>query len=133
MKKFFSLGLLSLILMAVSCSFEAAKPGDAYKEYMEKLANRDFRGFVDGILASEGKSDAEIEIARSQTAGIIGEVMGRTLKDKRGIQDVQIVEENLLNDSTANLKVTIFFGDGDHEDESVNMVRKDGKWYMSAN
>jgi hypothetical protein len=53
------------------------------------------------------------------------------MEEKKGLKDVQILEETISEDGNqANLKVKFVYGDGTEEESTQDMVKQDGKWKM---
>ena len=63
--------------------------------------------------------------------GLIGDKTKKMMEEKKGLKDVQILEETISEDGNeANLKVKFVYGDGTEEESTQDMVKQDGKWKM---
>ena len=131
MKKIFSFLLLFTVVALFFTSCDKSSPGAACKSYMEMMKNGDYKGFVQGIATEEGKTAEENEQTAALLEGVLKDKMEKTIQEKGGIKDIQIVEENIAEDgNTADVKMKIVYGDGTEKEDTQEMVKQNGVWKM---
>lgn len=131
MKKIFSILLLFSAMTLILTSCDMASPGAACKSYMEKLKNGDYKGFAQGIATDETKTAEENEQMVAMIEGLLKEKSDQMLKEKGGIKDIKILEENVSEDgNTATVKVKFIYGDGTEKEDTQEMVKQNGVWKM---
>lgn len=119
----------SVILMsvAIACGNKANTPGDTAKKFSELIAD----GKIDKAMELiDGYQDATEEEKQKMTA-LFNEA-AKELDKKEGIKSVEILEEEINEEGNkATVKVKTTYGNGDTEEETQTLVKKDGKWYMT--
>ena len=131
MKKLFGILFFvsAMALFMTSCT--KSSPGDAFKDYMELMKKGDAKGFAQGFAVDATKSPEEQQQQAQLIEGLIGDKTKKMMEEKKGLKDVQILEETISEDGNeANLKVKFVYGDGTEEESTQDMVKQDGKWKM---
>ncbi|HSL84959.1 MAG TPA: DUF4878 domain-containing protein [Thermoanaerobaculia bacterium] len=91
------------------------------------------REFYDNVGA--GEIEAAIDLLSSQIVSQLGREklraglreLARDIQGKGGIEKVEVTEESVQGE-IATVSVTVRFGDGSTESETMHLVREDGAW-----
>lgn len=135
MKKFFSYFIILAAAMCfmTSCS-KTSSPGNAFKSYMESLKAGDYKGFVEGFAMDETKSVEEQEQDRKAIEAMLTEKTSKSMAEKGGLKDIQILEETIAEDGkTATVKAKMIYGNGEEQESSQKMVKQGDEWKMELN
>ena len=122
MKKvfYFSLMVMTMFLMT-ACS--SSGPGDAMKKYGNYL--------IKGVDESVGA-----EKMKEQKDGLVSmlkEKVSKEYEKKDGLKSIEIISEEISEDgNTATVKIKQTYGNGETQDGTQSMVKRDGKWLMSV-
>ena len=131
MKKLFGFLVLISVMALCMTSCTPSSPGEAYKGYMEMIKKGDIKGFAKGFAVDETQTPEEPEQATQMIEGVLGDKVKKTMDERQGLKDVQVLEENISEDGEkATLKVKLVYGDGSEEESTQEMVKQDGKWKM---
>ena len=119
----------AMALFMTSCT--KSSPGDAFKGYMELMKKGDAKGFAQGFAVDETKSPEEQQQQAQLIEGLIGDKTKKMMEEKKGLKDVQILEETLSEDGKkATLKVKFIYGDGTEEENTQEMIKQNDQWKM---
>ncbi len=127
-------GALALSLLLGSCSDkpqETVNQGElaarTAKIYYDSLAAGRFDSFYEGKL----KADTVPETYRQQMKAILRQFADNEQKRHKGIDSVRISNYQYAEKTqTANVFLTLVYGDKTQEQVVVPMVRRDSLWYM---
>ena len=135
MKKFLSYFIILAAAMCfmTSCS-KTSSPGNAFKSYMEKLQAGDYKGFVEGFAVDETKSVEEQEQTKQTIEAMLTEKTSKSMAEKGGLKDVQILEETIAEDGkTATIQAKMIYGNGEEQENTQKMVKQGDEWKMELN
>ncbi len=135
MKKFFYIVMaVAMAGMVASCGGGgggASTPGAAAKKYAQYVADGDYDKFIEGIYVTPDTSEEEAEQAKAMLKGLLAEKGSKTLEEKGGIKNIEVLSEEISEDgqaATVNLRYT--YGNGETSEEKTELVLADGKWMM---
>ncbi len=133
MKRILTFGLcIAAMFMLASCE-SSNTPGKALTRYVEDLKSGDYEKFVDGFALEEGISEEEAKLQKDMLVSLIGEKAGPEFESKGGIKGVEIVSEEIAEDgNSAVVTFKLQYGDGTEEEDSQEMINRDGKWLMDS-
>lgn len=91
------------------------------------------RAFYDNVAA--GEIEAAIDLLSGQIVSQLGREklraglreVARDIQEKGGLEEVEITEESVQGE-IATVSVTVRFGDGSTESETMHLVREEGAW-----
>ena len=130
MKKvfYFSLMVMAMFMMA-ACS-SSSSPGDAMKKYSNYLIKGDYEKFVDGIAVGDSETADKL---KEQKAGFVALLRDKVGNEKMGgLKSIEILSEEISEDgNTATVKIKQTYGNGETQEGTQSMVKRDGKWLMS--
>lgn len=126
---YFSLFTVCMFLIS-ACSGGTSSPGEAAKTYMGYLADGKYEKFVDALAKkSENVSKEEFELQKKQAALMIEQKAGKSLKEKGGLKNIEIISEEIDEDgNSAEVALKLTYGNGDTNENDYKMVKQDGKW-----
>lgn len=115
--------LLPILLLTAACF--ASGPEATVKKFYKAMEN--------------GEIEDATELLSSRIVGMLGEDKLRAalskqaleIKKKGGIDSIEITEMNEVGE-IAEGKVTVTFGDGSQDTDTVKLVKEDGKWKLNA-
>lgn len=129
----FSLMIAAMLVMASCSSSLGDGPGEALTGYVEALQSGNYAAFVDGFALKEGISSEEAEQQKAMFVSLVRDKASQEYGKKGGIQGVEILSEELSEDgNSAVVTFTLRYGDGTSQEDSQDMVKRDGKWLMDA-
>ena len=101
---------------------------------MEAAKKGNYEKFVDGIAFKDGLSGEEIEQQKKMWISLLEEKGTKEFEKKGGIESIEIISEEIAEDgNSAVVKFKQTFGNGEVDEDSQTMVKKDGKWLMDIN
>jgi hypothetical protein len=119
------MGMLSLFT-ACGGSIKQNSPSDAVLSINAAVREGD----VETVLAMIDPVVMEQPQMKSKIQGMIGIGVAAAQSENGGVAQVEIVKEIIRGDS-ATVKVIDHYNDGTEEENEVNLVKRDGKWYMA--
>ena len=125
MKKVLVTMMMCLFTMALvrGCSSSNTPKGVAEKA-AKCLKNKDYKGVVKLVDIPDSEKDA--------FAAMIGEKLDKNLDKKDGISSYEILDEEIDEEAgTAVVQVKYTYGNGEEENETMKLVKKDGDWKLS--
>ncbi len=132
MKKFIYIVMaVAMAAMVVSCGGGASTPGAAAKKYAQYVADGNYDKFIEGIYVTPDTSEEEAEQAKAMLKGLLAEKGSKTLEEKGGIKDIEVLSEEIAEDggsATVNMRYT--YGNGETSEQKTELVLADGKWMM---
>ncbi len=130
MKKLFTLFTVALTLVAfVSCS-SGSTPSAIAEQYASAVKNGDIKK-IEKLFYFEDTTEGE------QMKAMVGNIFETKVapenEKKGGIASFEVGEETISEDGTsANVDITFTYGNGETDDEEVDLINVDGKWYLEA-
>lgn len=111
-----------VLLITVSCRGPKT-PGEAAKYYTEKLYNGEVEEVLDAyVTPPKGEK-------RRQYIALVQGKLPQTVKEKKGLSKVEIVEEKVAEDGKkAKVDLKIIFGDESTDTDTMRMKLIDGAW-----
>ena len=118
-------------MFAVSCSSPAG-PADAALNLYELISNGEYDAAAEEFYYDT--DDAEkLAQSKAMIASLFKEKAGPQIEAKGGIANVEVVGEELLADGgEAKVSVKISYGNGEVEENSVDMVNTPEGWKASV-
>ena len=132
MKKvfYFSLMVMTMFLMT-ACS--SSGPGDAMKKYGNYLIKGDYEKFVDGIALDDSETADKLKEQKAGFVALLRDKVGKEYEKMGGLKSIEILSEEISEDgNTATVKIKQTYGNGETQDGTQSMVKRDGKWLMSV-
>lgn len=134
MKSFLYLSMMVVAMFVMASCSSADTPGKALEQYMEAAKSGNYEKFVDGIAFKDGLSGEEIEQQKKMWISLLEEKGTKEFEKKGGIESIEIISEEIAEDgNSAVVKFKQTFGNGEVDEDSQTMVKKDGKWLMDIN
>lgn len=133
MKKIIYLSLMVAVsFLMISCSAET--PQKAAVKYSEYLKNGQFDKFVDGIAFDEKMTPEQVKEQKEQLTALLKEKGTKEFDKKGGLKDVEFVSEEITEDGNrAKVVLKHIYGNGETDEDKMDLVKKDGKWMISMN
>lgn len=128
LKFYASLLVLSIVFSLGSCSSETSTAGDSVVKLYDYIENQEFEKASKIHVSKEGK-----ELSKNEAKMLEGfcAMAFEQHKENDGLKNIEINEENIADDgSSAKVKFTIHFNNGDTENRSVDLLKKSGKWVL---
>lgn len=132
MKKvfYFSLMVMAMFMMA-ACS-SSSSPGDAMKKYSNYLIKGDYEKFVDGIAVGDSETADKLKEQKAGFVALLRDKVGKEYEKMGGLKSIEILSEEISEDgNTATVKIKQTYGNGETQEGTQSMVKRDGKWLMS--
>ena len=132
MKKvfYFSLMVMAMFMMA-ACS-SSSSPGDAMKKYSNYLIKGDYEKFVDGLAFDESVGAEKMKEQKDGLVSMLKEKVSKEYEKKDGLKSIEIISEEISEDgNSATVKIKQTYGNGETQEGTQSMVKRDGKWLMS--
>lgn len=134
MKRIFSFLIILAAAMCFMTSCTKSSPSAAFLNYMEKLKAGDYKGFVQGFSVDENKTPEEQEKAQQTLESLISDKTAKSMEEKQGLKDIQILEETIDEDGkTATIKAKLIYGNGEEQENVQKMVKQGDEWKMELN
>ena len=127
MKKvfYFSLMVMAMFMMA-ACS-SSSSPGDAMKKYSNYLIKGDYEKFVD-----DSETADKLKEQKAGFVALLRDKVGKEYEKMGGLKSIEILSEEISEDgNTATVKIKQTYGNGETQEGTQSMVKRDGKWLMS--
>ena len=118
-----------LLIGLIGCSsIDSNTPGKKVIALYETLKNKDFEKTASFYVKKDGEKLSESEAKKVE--GLMGMAAGEFEK-KGGLDNITINEENISEDgTTAKVKFTIHYKNGDTKNESTNLIKVDNTWFF---
>lgn len=134
MKRFLYLSMMAVAMFVMASCSSADTPGKALKQYMEAAKDGNYEKFVDGIAFEDGLSNEKIKEQKQVWISLLKEKGDKEFEKKGGLKDIEIISEEIAEDgNSAVVKFKQTFGNGEVDEDTQAMVKKDGKWLMDIN
>lgn len=130
MKKviYFSLMIMAIVVMA-SCSQDT--PGKAAAKYCGYVQSGDFDKFVEGIAFDEKVTPEQAKEQKEGLSALFKEKVAKEFEKKGGLKNTEVISEEISEDgNSAKVKMKYTYGNGETEDQDMELIKKDGKWMM---
>lgn len=131
MKKviYFSLMIMAMVAMA-SCSQDS--PGKAATKYCGYIQSGDFDKFVEGIAFDEKVTPEQVKEQKEGLSALLKDKASKEFEKKGGLKNAEAISEEISEDgNSAKVKMKYTYGNGETEDQGMELIKKDGKWMMS--
>lgn len=130
MKRVINLSFLVVAIVSlVACS--PTTPGKALKSYLTDLKNENYESFIEGVYLPEGMDEQRKEKEEAQLLAIIKEKGAKEYERKGGVKSIEILSETISEDGeSAIVEYKQTFGNGEEEQQSQKMIKKDDKWFI---
>lgn len=131
MKRLVYLSFMVVALFLAACSSNT--PSKAMARYLSALQDDDLEAFVDGMSFSDKYSEKEIKRQKAGYVALMSEKSSKEFERRGGMKDFEILSEEINEQGDlATVRFKIYFGDGDEEESTQILEKKDGKWLMKA-
>ena len=123
--RFFLLALCALAFVACSSLSKSDSPQVVVKEYLDLCKAEKFEKAVE-CFHFKG------EVKESELKALAGK-MQKGYSESSGIDKYEIISEEITKDEAGNavsgkVVAKIYFKNGEEEEDSVNVIKKDGEW-----
>ena len=131
MKKLLFIAAAGLLTVGVtSCMGNPNTPEGIATTAMEKMAKKDYAGYVD-LMYFKGKSELSKE-EKAQFVSILEEKAGKDIEKKGGIKEFKVGVPKLDGDK-ARVPVDITYGDGSTKKDDIAVIKTpDGDWKLDS-
>lgn len=123
---------LSILIFILSVSFTACSttssktPGKAVITLYETIKNKEFDKTAKMYVTKEGEKLSEDELKKIE--GFMG-MSSKEFEKQDGIDKVVVNEETVSEDgNSAKVKYTVFYNNGETDDESISLIKVQGDW-----
>ncbi len=113
--------LLSLLILSASCF--GGSPGSAVEDFYSNVE----QGEIEAALQMFSQSSVN-QFPREKLKAVMQDAT-REVNNKGGMKEFQIVEENTIGE-ISEIQVRIVYGNGEVAEETVSLVKEDGKWKL---
>ncbi|MEY8720142.1 DUF4878 domain-containing protein [Bacteroides stercorirosoris] len=132
MKKVFYFSLMVMAMFVMTACSSSSSPGDAMKKYGNYLIQGDYEKFVDGLAFEEGATPEKLKEQKEGLVSMLKEKVSKEYEKMGGLKSIEILSEEISADgNTATVKIKQTYGNGETQEGSQSMVKRDGKWLMS--
>ena len=119
--------LVALMALTISFNFssckKAAEPKDVVSKWWDALIKKDVDKAFTYIYFEEGTEQEEIDALKAKYKGI--------LEYTQGIKSYEIISEEISEDGkTATVKVKLVFGNGEENEDDVDLIKVDEGWKL---
>ena len=119
--------LFALVALGISVNFssckKAAEPKDVVSKWWDALIKKDVDKAFTYIYFEEGTEQEEIDALKAKYKGI--------LEYTQGIKSYEIISEEIAEDGkTATVKVKLVFGNGEENEDDVELIKVDEGWKL---
>ena len=134
MKKLISLTMIiGIMAFMASCGSGTNSPSAAAKKIVELIQDGDYGDIVDHMYI-EAKEGEDVEAQKEMLAAILDEKVGKSIEEKGGLKDFEILEENISEDGeSATVRIKYYYEDGTEDSENMEFVNVDGDWMLELN
>ena len=124
-----SLIILSFVLSFIACSGSSTNsPAGAITKTFDLIKNKEFEKVSKMYVTDRGETLSEAETKKME--GLVAYAYEEHQK-KDGIKNIDINEETISEDgNSAKVKITIHFNNGETDNNTSNLIKKDGKWFL---
>ena len=127
MKKIVVMFTMCLMMMAMTTgcgSSHENTPRGVAEAAVKYLSKKDWKGYMDLTDATDQQKQAMSQLL---------EKMGKQVDEKGGMKSYEIVDEQIDEEKgTATVTVKVIYENETSEDNKMKMLKKDGKWLLSA-
>jgi hypothetical protein len=123
---------LIIIFCSFSCSnaITSSSPGDSIVKAYDFMKNKQFEKASKMYVTRDGKEFSEPETQKME--GLAAMAYEQHEK-KDGVKNIEIQEETISEDgNSAKVKYIIHFKNGDKDNETTNLLKIDGKWFIKV-
>lgn len=132
MKKVFYFSLMVMAMFMMAACFSSSSPGDAMKKYSNYLIKGDYEKFVDGIALGDSETADKLKEQKAGFVALLRDKVGKEYEKMGGLKSIEILSEEISEDgNTATVKIKQTYGNGETQEGTQSMVKRDGKWLMS--
>ena len=132
MKKVFYFSLMVMTIFVMAACSSPSGPGDAMKKYCNDLVKGNYEKFVDGIALGENITGDELQKQKDGLVSMLKEKVSKEYEKMGGLKSIDILSEEISEDgNTATVKIKQTYGNGETQEGTQSMVKRDGKWLMS--
>ena len=129
----FSVMIAAMIVVASCSSSSGDSPSKALNGYIEMLQSRDYENFVEGFALGEDITPEQAKQQKAMLSGLVGDKVSKEYDKRGGLKGVEFITEEISEDgNSAVVTFKMQFGDGTEQEDSQDMVKRDGKWLMDA-
>lgn len=116
-----------------SCSSKSSSPGEAAKLYAGYIADGQYDKFVGVIHLPDGTA-ADQKEQKEALKAMLNEKVAESLAEKGGLKSVEVLSETISDDGqSAYVEMLYTYGNGDTEDNDMDLVLQDGRWLVEMN
>ena len=106
-------------IFKVSVIIPVYNAAEFLEQGLDSLLNQTLHD-IEIICVNDGSSDKSLEILKEY-------------EKKDGLKSIEIISEEISEDgNTATVKIKQTYGNGETQDGTQSMVKRDGKWLMSV-
>ena len=102
------------------------------KKYSTYLIKGDYEKFVDGIALGDSETADKLKEQKAGFVALLRDKVGKEYEKMGGLKSIEILSEEISEDgNTATVKIKQTYGNGETQEGTQSMVKRDGKWLMS--
>ena len=115
-----------VLFLAVSCGGGGNSPGKTAEKAMMTAADADAEGLVKLVYIEEGEEITDEDMEQLQMMLDYGQ---KEIEKKEGLQKIEIITEEVAEDGNeAEVKMKMIYGDESEDEETIKLMKQDGKW-----
>jgi hypothetical protein len=133
MKRFYLLPVLALLAITIGACSGGNTPSGMAKKMVGYLQEKKYDKFVDCIANNDPRATPEETAKNKQMLiAMLKEKGDKSLAEKGGLKKYEVTGETISPDgNTAVVRMKYTYGNGTNDDETLNMVKEDGRWMGS--
>lgn len=132
MKKVFYFSLIAMTMFIMAACSSSDGPGDAMKRYSNYLIKGNYEKFVDGIAFRQDATPDNLKEQKDALVSMLKEKVAKEYEKMGGLKSIEVLSEEISEDgNTASVKIKQTYGNGETQEGTQEMVKRDGKWLMS--
>jgi len=133
MKKVFYFSLMIMTMFVMAACSSSGGPGDAMKKYGNYLIKGNYEKFVDGLAFDQDATPDKLKEQKDGLVSMLKEKVSKEYEKMGGLKSIEVLSEEISEDgNTATVKIKQTYGNGETQEGSQTMVKRDGKWLMSV-
>jgi len=115
-----------VLFLAISCGGGGNSPGKTAEKAMVTAADADAEGLVKLVYIEEGEEISDEDIEQLQMMLDYGQ---KEIEKKEGLKKIEIITEEIAEDGNeAEVKMKMINGDESEDEETIKLIKQDGKW-----
>lgn len=132
MKRLITLfSVICALVCVVACSTQSS-PSSVAETYAKALKSENYDAITKLFYVNSDNAE-EVQQSREMIKGLLTDKVKPEIDANGGITSYEVGAETISEDGTeATVDLTFVYGNGDSEEEEVELVNVDGTWYLDT-